>query len=48
MKSNDDFNASENSEYSHNDIPWETTEDGDIIQYEAVFYRTLPYSVRNR
>lgn len=42
------MNASEISEYSHNDVPWKTTEDGDIIQYEAVFYRTLPYSVRNR
>ncbi|MGB5156480.1 type II toxin-antitoxin system antitoxin SocA domain-containing protein [Desulfobacterium sp. N47] len=41
------MNASEISEYSHNDVPWKTTEDGDIIQYEAVFYRTSPYSVRN-
>ncbi|MBU1053104.1 MAG: DUF4065 domain-containing protein [Proteobacteria bacterium] len=42
------MNASEISEYSHNDVPWKTTEDGDIIQYEAVFYRTSPYSVKNR
>jgi len=35
------------SEYSHNDIPWLTTEKGDIIDYEKVFYRTFPYSVRN-
>ncbi len=41
------MNASEISEYSHNDVPWQTTEDGEIIEYEAVFYRTLPYSVRN-
>ena len=41
------MNASEISEYSHNDVPWQTTEDGEIIEYEAVFYRTSPYSVRN-
>ena len=41
------MNASEISEYSHNDVPWLTTEDGEVIEYEAVFYRTLPYSVRN-
>ncbi|MFH1846531.1 MAG: type II toxin-antitoxin system antitoxin SocA domain-containing protein [Candidatus Omnitrophota bacterium] len=42
-----DMNASQISEYSHNDVPWQTTEDGEIIDYEAVFYRTPPYSVRN-
>lgn len=41
------MNAFEISEYSHGDIPWKTTEDGEIIEYESVFYRTLPYSVRN-
>ena len=41
------MNASEISEYSHNDVPWQTTEDGEIIEYESVFYRSLPYSVRN-
>jgi transcriptional regulator with XRE-family HTH domain len=41
-----DWNASQISEYSHNDIPWMTTESGKIILYEAVFYRTAPYSVR--
>ncbi len=42
-----DMNASQISEYSHNDIPWLTTEDGKIIEYESVFYRTAPYSVRD-
>lgn len=42
-----DMNASEISEYSHNDVPWLTTENGKIIDYESVFYRTLPYSVRS-
>jgi transcriptional regulator with XRE-family HTH domain len=41
-----DMNASQISEYSHNDVPWLTTEDGGIIEYEPVFYRTAPYSVR--
>ena len=42
-----DKNASQISEYSHNDIPWLATEDGKIIEYESVFYRTSPYSVRD-
>lgn len=41
-----DMNASQISDYSHRDIPWVTTEDGEVIEYESVFYRTLPYSVR--
>lgn len=41
-----DLNASQISEYSHNDIPWLTTEDQEIIEYESVFYRTSHYSVR--
>ncbi|MDI6809888.1 MAG: DUF4065 domain-containing protein [Candidatus Eisenbacteria bacterium] len=40
------MNASQISEYSHNDVPWLTAENGGIIDYEAVFYRTPPYSVR--
>jgi len=42
-----DLNASQISEYSHNDIPWLTTEDQEIIEYESVFYRTSQYSVRD-
>ncbi len=42
-----DMNAAQVSEYSHNDVPWLTTDDGDIIDYESVFYRTAPYSVRS-
>jgi len=41
-----DMNASQISAYSHGDIPWITTGEGDIIEYESVFYRTPPYSVR--
>jgi transcriptional regulator with XRE-family HTH domain len=42
-----DMNATEISEYSHNDVPWLTTDDGEIIDYESVFYRTAPYSMRS-
>jgi transcriptional regulator with XRE-family HTH domain len=42
-----DFNATEISAYSHNDVPWQTTEEGRVIDYESVFYRTPPYSVRD-
>ena len=41
-----DMNAGQISEYSHNDVPWLTTDEGGIIPYEAVFYRTPAYSVR--
>lgn len=41
-----DMNAAQISEYSHNDVPWLTTENGKPIEYEAVFYRTPAYSVR--
>ena len=41
-----DLNAIKISEYSHNDVPWMTTEEGDVIDYESVFYRTAPYSMR--
>ncbi len=41
-----DMSANEISKYSHNDVPWLTTEDGKFIEYESVFYRTSPYLVR--
>lgn len=41
-----DMSAAQISEYSHNDVPWLTTDNGGIIPYEAVFYRTPAYSVR--
>jgi transcriptional regulator with XRE-family HTH domain len=41
------MNASEISKHSHGDVPWLTTEDQQIIEYESVFYRTSPYSVRS-
>jgi uncharacterized phage-associated protein len=42
-----DWSASAISEYSHKDIPWLATKDGEIIDYELAFYREHPYSVRN-
>lgn len=40
------LNATQISEYSHNDVPWLTAATGKPIDYEAVFYRTPQYSVR--
>lgn len=42
-----DKNACEISDYSHNDVPWLTSKDGEVISYESVFYRNDPYSVKN-
>ncbi len=42
-----DRNAKWLSDYSHEDIPWKATGDKDVIDYELVFYRTSPYSVRD-
>jgi len=41
-----DMNASQISEYSHEDVPWLSTDEGEQIEYESVFYRNPPYSVR--
>ena len=41
-----DMNAAQISDYAHNDVPWLTTDDGELIEYESVFYRTPPYSLR--
>ena len=35
------------SDYSHEDIPWKATADKEVIDYELVFYRTPPYSIRD-
>lgn len=42
-----DWSATAISDYSHNDIPWLASKEGEIIDYELVFYREPPYSVRN-
>jgi transcriptional regulator with XRE-family HTH domain len=42
-----DKNASEIENYSHEDIPWKSAQDGKPLSYESVFYRDEKYSVRN-
>ena len=42
-----DWSAAAFSNYSHKDLPWEVTDEGQDISYELAFYREQPYSVRN-
>ena len=42
-----DKNAVEIEKYSHEDIPWKSTQEGEPLSYESVFYRDEKYSVRN-
>ena len=42
-----DKNAAEIENYSHEDIPCKTAQDGKPLSYESVFYRDERYSVRN-
>lgn len=41
-----EMNAKAVSDYSHGDVPWIVTPQNCAIDYESVFYRTPPYSVR--
>jgi uncharacterized phage-associated protein len=42
-----DWSATAISNYSHGDLPWDVTDEGQDISYELAFYREPPYSVRN-
>ncbi len=42
-----DWSASAISNYSHKDIPWLASKEGEEINYELAFYRDTPFSVRN-
>jgi len=42
-----DWSAVAISDYSHRDMPWLASGQGDEISYELVFYREAPFSVRN-
>ena len=42
-----DWSAAAISSYSHKDLPWEVTDEGEYISYELAFYREAPFSVRN-
>ncbi len=41
-----DWSAKSISDYSHKDMPWLASKEGDKIDYELVFYREAPFSVR--
>ncbi len=42
-----DWSASAISSYSHRDMPWIASKEGEFIDYELAFYREAPFSVRN-
>lgn len=42
-----DLSAAAISAYSHKDMPWMASKEGEDIDYELAFYREPPYSVRN-
>ncbi len=42
-----DWSASAISDYSHRDMPWLASKEGEEINYELVFYRETPFTVRN-
>jgi len=41
-----DWSASAISAYSHKDMPWLASKEGEEIDYELAFYREAPFSVR--
>lgn len=42
-----DWSAAAISSYSHKDMPWLVSKEGEEINYEYAFYREAPFSVRN-
>lgn len=42
-----DWSATAISNYSHQDIPWQATAEGEEIDFELALYRQAPFSVRN-
>ena len=42
-----DWSATAISAYSHKDIPWLVSKEGEEIDYELALYRETPYTVRN-
>lgn len=42
-----DWSASAISGYSHKDMPWIASKEGEYIDYELAFYREPPFSARN-
>jgi len=41
-----DWSAKKISDYSHKDMPWKASKEGEIIDYELAFYREAPFSAR--
>ena len=42
-----DWSAAAISNYSHKDMPWLASKEGEEINYELAFYRDAPFSIRN-
>jgi len=42
-----DLSAAAISNYSHKDMPWMASKEGEEINYELAFYREAPFSMRN-
>ncbi|MFT3948757.1 MAG: DUF4065 domain-containing protein [Agriterribacter sp.] len=42
-----DWSAAAIGDYSHKDMPWLASKEGEEINYELAFYRDAPFSVRN-
>lgn len=42
-----DWSATAISDFSHKDMPWIISKEGEDINYELAFYREAPFSVRN-
>ena len=42
-----DWSAAAISDWSHKDMPWRASQEGEDISYELVFYREVPFSVRS-
>jgi transcriptional regulator with XRE-family HTH domain len=42
-----DWSAAAISNFSHKDMPWIASKEGEEINYELAFYRDAPFSVRN-
>ncbi len=42
-----DWSAAAISNFSHKDMPWLASKEGEEINYELAFYRDAPFSVRN-
>ncbi len=42
-----DWSAKAISSYSHKDLPWLASKEGEEINYELAFYREAPFTVRN-